>query len=101
MGHEALVKEKTEEATRASELTAKLEAETKAAAREAAAAQKLASDKAVAAAEAAKAHVASKEGWNEAQEEQLKAQQVLQAALLRITRQPKKATKGCAKSERQ
>merc|ERR1712087_1090004 len=63
--HEALVKEKTEEAARASELKAKLEAETKAAAMEEAATQKCASEK----------------GWNEAQAEQLRTQEVYQNAV--------------------
>ena len=58
--HEALVKEKTEEAARASELKAKLEAETKAAAMEEAATQKCQSDKAIVAAENARAHTATK-----------------------------------------
>merc|ERR1712190_223703 len=79
--HEALVKEKTEEAARASELKAKLEAETKAAAMEEAATQKCASDKAIVAAENARAHTESEKGWNEAQAEQLRTQEVYQKAV--------------------
>merc|ERR1711920_540351 len=60
---------------------AKLEAETKAAAMEEAATQKCASDKAIVAAENARAHTASEKGWNEAQAEQLRTQEVNQKAV--------------------